>query len=63
MELDILYLLKLKNMISYFMIRYFIRVKSGITCVISHNYAKIDVDSHNFLPLEKTLTLHNVIIF
>ena len=45
------------------MIRYFIRVKSGITCVISHNYSKIDVDSHNFLPLEKTLTLHNVIIF
>ena len=38
------------------------RLKSGITYVISHNYAKIKIDSSDFLPLEETLTLHNVII-
>ena len=42
--------------------RYLIRVKSGITYVISHNYAKIKVDSYNSLPLVRTLTFHNVII-
>ena len=36
--------------------------KSGITYVFSHNYAKIKIDSYDFLPLKKTLTLHNVII-
>ena len=30
--------------------------------VISHNYTKFKVDSYDFLPLEKTLTFHNVII-
>ena len=39
----------------YSMIRYLISVKSGITYVISHNYAKIKVDSYNSLPLEKTM--------
>ena len=29
----------------------------------SHNYAKIKIDSYNFFPLEKTLTLLNVKIF
>ena len=28
----------------------------------SHYYVKIKVDSYDFLPIEKTLTLHNVII-
>ena len=28
----------------------------------SHFYAKIKVDSYDFLPIEKTLILHNVII-
>ena len=37
-------------------------VKSGITYIISHNYAIIKVDSYHSLPLEKTITLHNVII-
>ena len=41
--------------------RYLIEVKSGIAYVISHNYAKIEVDSYDSLPLEKTLTFHNVI--
>ena len=43
-------------------IRYLVSVKSGITYIISHNYAKIKVDSYNSLPLEKTITFHNVII-
>ena len=27
-----------------------------------HNYEKIEVDSYDSLPIEKRLTLHNVII-
>ena len=46
----------------YTRIRYLIGVKSGIKYVISHNYAKIKVDSYDSLPLKKTLTFHNVII-
>ena len=30
-----------------------IRVKSGITCIISHNYARIKIDSYDSLPPEK----------
>ena len=41
-------------------IRYLVGVKIGITYVISHNSAKIKVDSYNSFPLEKALTLHNV---
>ena len=37
-------------------------VKSGITFIISHNYATIKVDSYDSLPLEETMTLRNVII-
>ena len=37
-------------------------MKSEITFVISHNYAKIKVDSFNSFPLEKTLTFQNVLI-
>ena len=36
---------------------------SGITYVFSYNYETIKIDSDDELPLEKTLTLHNVIIF
>ena len=46
----------------YNRIRYLKSVKSGITYVNSHNYAKIKVDSYDLLPLEKTMTLHNVIM-
>ena len=46
----------------YNRIRYLISQKSGITYVYSHNYAIIEVDSFHSFPLEKTLTLHNVII-
>ena len=28
-----------------------------------HNYARIKIDSPDFLPQEKTLALHNIIIF
>ena len=43
-------------------IKYLISQKSSIKYVFSHNYAKPKVDSYDYLPLEKTLTLHNVII-
>ena len=35
---------------------------SGITYVISHNYAKIKVNSYDSLPLEKTMFFHKIII-
>ena len=40
-------------------IRYLIGVKSVITYVISHNYAKIKVDSYDSLTSEKTMTFPN----
>ena len=43
----------------YNRIRYLIGVKSGITYVISHNYAKIKIDLLGSLPLEKPLMLKN----
>ena len=43
-------------------IPFLISVKSGSTYVTSHNYAKIKVDSYDCLPLQKTMTFHNVII-
>ena len=46
----------------YYRIRYLIGIKSGTTYVISHNFANIKVDSYDSLPLEKTLTFHDVII-
>ena len=46
----------------YNRIRYLISVKSGITYIISHNYAKIKLDSYHSLPLEKTMTFHDAII-
>ena len=42
-------------------IRYLIEIKSGITYIVSYNYAKI-FDSYDSFSLEKTLTLHNVMI-
>ena len=44
----------------YNRIRYLIKVKSDITYVISHNYAKIKEDSYDSLHLEKTMTFHNI---
>ena len=41
---------------------YLLGVQSGITYIISHNYATIKVDLYNSLSLEKIMTLRNVII-
>ena len=35
---------------------------SGITYIFSHYFTKIKVDFYDYLPIEKGLTLHNVII-
>ena len=37
-------------------------VKRGIIYVISHNSAKIKIDSYDSLPLEETMAFHNVVI-
>ena len=46
----------------YNRIRYVLSIKSGITFIISHKYAKIKVDSYNSLAVEKKKIFHNVII-
>ena len=46
----------------YNKIRYVINQKSDITYICSHYFSKIKVDSCDSLPIEKTLTLHSVII-
>ena len=46
----------------YDKIRYLISLKSGIAYIFSHYFAKIKVDSYDSLPIEKRLTLNNVII-
>ena len=43
-------------------LKYLIGEKRGITDSINHNYEKIRIDSNNYLPIEKILTFHNVII-
>ena len=42
--------------------RYLISLKNSIKYISSHHYVKIKVDSYDSLPIDKTLTLHNVII-
>ena len=46
----------------YNRIRYLRSLKCDITYVFSRNYAKVKIDSDDGLPLEKILSLHNVII-
>ena len=46
----------------YDRVRYLISEKSGITYSICHSFARIRIDSYSYLPLEKALTFHNVII-
>ena len=46
----------------YDRIKYLISLKSSITYIFSHYLAKLKVDSYDSLPIEKTLTLHNVIL-
>ena len=43
-------------------IKYVISEKSGITDSINHNFARIRIESYDYLPVEKILTFHNVII-
>ena len=43
-------------------VRYIISAKSGISYIISHNYTKAKVDSYDFLPLEKAITFHDVVV-
>ena len=45
----------------YNKIGYLISLKSGITYIFSNYFAKIKVDSYDYLPIEKRLTSHNVI--
>ena len=42
--------------------RYFVSLKSSITYTFSHYFAKTKVDFCDSLPIEKRLTLHNLII-
>ena len=46
----------------YNRVRYLIVVKSGITCVFSHNYAKINVDSYDSLSLEEMYNNDSIIM-
>ena len=41
--------------------RFFVSLKSGITFIFSHYFAKIKTDSYDSLPIEKRL--HNVITY
>ena len=43
-------------------IKYLISEKSGITDSINHNFARTRIDSYDYLPIEKILTFHSVII-
>ena len=40
----------------------YICLKSNFTYTYSHYFAKIKVDTYDSLPIEKRLTLHNVIL-
>ena len=46
----------------YNKIRCLITVKSDITYIIPHNYAKIKLDSYDSLPLAKAVTFHSAFI-
>ena len=43
-------------------IKSLISEKSGIADGINHNFRKIKIDSCNYLPIQKMLTVHNVVI-
>ena len=46
----------------YDRIKYLISLKNGIAYIFSYYFTKIKVDSYDFLPIEKILILHKVII-
>ena len=63
MELDIYYYLVLDGMLQFLIgLNVLWLKKSSITDSTNHNSARIRIDSYNFLPIENTLTFHNVII-
>ena len=41
--------------VSYNRLRYLISLKSGITCIFSHYYRKIKIDSYDSFPIEKKI--------
>ena len=43
-------------------IRYLIMLKSNISYVVSHKYTEIKINSIDDLPLEKAITMYNVIM-
>ena len=43
-------------------IKYLIIEKTGIRDSINHNFARMRVDSYNYLCIKKVLTVHDVII-
>ena len=60
-RMDLLKVMLELDVINYDKIINLVGVTSGITYVISHNFAKIKIDSYVFLILEKTLTLVKVL--
>ena len=46
----------------YQRINYLVSEKSDAKYIINHNFARIKIDPYNYLPIEKILTIHNVII-
>ena len=42
---------------------YLVGLESGITYVFSYSFGKNKIDSDDDLPLEKTLTWHNITIY
>ena len=42
--------------------KYLISKNNGLTSRVNYNFGKIGIDSHNYLPIKKVLTFHNVII-
>ena len=44
-------------------IKYLISKRSGIADSTNHNFARIRIDLHTSLPIEKILTFYNVILF
>ena len=51
-----------KNYAIYDKIRYLISLKSCFIYIFSHCFEKFKIDSYDSLPVEKILTLHNVIM-
>ena len=43
-------------------VKYLISEEIDITDIVNHNIGKIRIDSYNYLPIEKILTFHKVIM-